>query len=142
MELEGAMIREIGNWKQRETHLTPNVKPNGAPNEDSWNSKIDSLRASILALLEEVEDLKVIRKEVEVFRKITANDEQGIDFYDEVRRFEIDLIRCALDHAGGHQARAARLLGLKATTLSLKMKRYGIVPLFISESVRDLTGSD
>ena len=136
------MIREIGDWKQREAHLTPGVKPNGAPNEDSWNSQIDSLRTSILALLEEVEDLKVIRKEVEVFRKITASGEPGIDFYTEVRRFEIDLIRCALDHAGGHQARAARLLGLKPTTLSLKMKRYGIVPLFISESVRDLTDSD
>ena len=35
----------------------------------------------------------------------------GVNFYDEVRRFEIDLIRRALDQTGGHQSRAARLLG-------------------------------
>ncbi|MBV9958501.1 MAG: sigma-54-dependent Fis family transcriptional regulator, partial [Acidobacteria bacterium] len=37
---------------------------------------------------------------------------RGINFYDEVRRFEIDLIRRALDQTSGHQSRAARLLGM------------------------------
>ena len=36
---------------------------------------------------------------------------RGINFYDEVRRFEIDLIRRALEQTGGHQSRAARLAG-------------------------------
>ena len=43
---------------------------------------------------------------------------RGVNFYDEVRRFEIDLIRRALDQTGGHQSRAARLLGMNATTLN------------------------
>src|SRR5260221_11923511 len=43
---------------------------------------------------------------------------RGVNFYDEVRRFEIDLIRRALDQTGGHQSRAARLLGIKPTTLN------------------------
>ncbi|MCA1817493.1 MAG: sigma-54 dependent transcriptional regulator [Acidobacteria bacterium] len=51
---------------------------------------------------------------------------RGIDFYDEVRRFEIDLIRRALDQTGGHQSRAARLLGMNATTLNSKIKTYNI----------------
>ena len=51
---------------------------------------------------------------------------RGIDFYDEVRRFEIDLIRRALDETGGHQSRAARLLGMNATTLNSKIKTYNI----------------
>jgi DNA-binding NtrC family response regulator len=51
---------------------------------------------------------------------------RGINFYDEVRRFEIDLIRRALDQTGGHQSRAARLLGLNATTLNSKIKTYNI----------------
>src|SRR5947199_5024483 len=34
---------------------------------------------------------------------------RGVNFYDEVRRFEIDLIRRALDQTAGHQSRAARL---------------------------------
>lgn len=53
---------------------------------------------------------------------------RGVNFYDEVRRFEIDLIRRALDQTGGHQSRAARLLGLNATTLNSKIKTYNILP--------------
>lgn len=51
---------------------------------------------------------------------------RGINFYDEVRRFEIDLIRRALDQTGGHQSRAARLLGMNPTTLNSKIKTYNI----------------
>ncbi|MCA1637797.1 MAG: sigma-54 dependent transcriptional regulator, partial [Acidobacteria bacterium] len=51
---------------------------------------------------------------------------RGVNFYDEVRRFETDLIRRALDQTSGHQSRAARLLGLNATTLNSKIKTYNI----------------
>ena len=51
---------------------------------------------------------------------------RGINFYDEVRRFEMDLIRRALEQTGGHQSRAARLLGMNATTLNSKIKTYNI----------------
>src|SRR5438128_2417964 len=51
---------------------------------------------------------------------------RGINFSDEVRRFEIDLIRRALDQTGGHQSRAARLLGMNPTTLNSKIKTYNI----------------
>ncbi|HEX8476118.1 MAG TPA: sigma-54 dependent transcriptional regulator [Pyrinomonadaceae bacterium] len=50
----------------------------------------------------------------------------GINFYDEVRRFEIDIIRRALEQTSGHQSRAARLLGMNATTLNSKIKTYNI----------------
>ncbi len=50
----------------------------------------------------------------------------GVSFYDEVKKFEIDLIRRALEQTGGHQSRAARLLGLNATTLNSKIKSYNI----------------
>ena len=51
---------------------------------------------------------------------------RGINFYEQVRRFEIDLIRRALEQTGGHQSRAARLLGMNATTLNSKIKTYNI----------------
>ncbi len=51
---------------------------------------------------------------------------RGIDFYDEVRRFEVDLIRRALEQTSGHQSRAARLIGMNATTLNSKIKTYNI----------------
>lgn len=47
-----------------------------------------------------------------------------MSFYEEVRRFEIGLITRALRRAHGRQNAAARLLGLKATTLNAKMKQY------------------
>ena len=46
-----------------------------------------------------------------------------MSFYEEVRRFEIGLITRALRQAHGRQNAAARLLGLKATTLNAKMKQ-------------------
>ena len=51
---------------------------------------------------------------------------RGVSFYEEVKKFEIDLIRRALEQTGGHQSRAARLLGLNATTLNSKIKGYNI----------------
>ncbi len=47
-----------------------------------------------------------------------------MSFYEEVRRFEIGLITRALQRTHGRQKEAARLLGLKATTLNAKMKQY------------------
>jgi len=51
---------------------------------------------------------------------------QGISFYDEVAKFEISLIRRALEITGGNQSRAARLLGMNTTTLNSKIKAYNI----------------
>ena len=48
--------------------------------------------------------------------------------YDEVTRFEIDLIKRALFQTGGHQVHAAKLLKLKVTTLNSKIKHYNISP--------------
>jgi transcriptional regulator with GAF, ATPase, and Fis domain len=53
---------------------------------------------------------------------------RGVNFYEEVKHFEIDLIRRALDQTAGHQSRAAQLLGLNATTLNSKIKAYNIIP--------------
>jgi transcriptional regulator with GAF, ATPase, and Fis domain len=50
----------------------------------------------------------------------------GIDFYGEVQRFETALIKLALEQSEGNQAKAARLLGLRATTLNSKIKLFGI----------------
>jgi len=50
----------------------------------------------------------------------------GISFYDEVQRFETHLIEMALRETGGNQAKAAKLLGIKATTLNSKIKLFHI----------------
>lgn len=48
------------------------------------------------------------------------------DFYENVDRFEIIMIKRALRKAKGNQRKAAKLLGLNATTLNSKIKRYGV----------------
>lgn len=56
----------------------------------------------------------------------TLDVRSGIDFYEEVKRFEIDLIERALSFTQGNQVRAARLLKMKVTTLNTKIKHYDI----------------
>lgn len=50
----------------------------------------------------------------------------GIDFYEEVKRYEIALIKKALRLTRGHQKHAASLLKLRPTTLNMKLKLYKI----------------
>jgi PAS domain S-box-containing protein len=65
-------------------------------------------------------------------RRVPATPEfdvgRGIDFYDEVSRFESNLIRRALEQTGGNQKRAADLLGIKKTTINAMIRRYRIDP--------------
>lgn len=52
----------------------------------------------------------------------------ALDFYAEVRNFEIQMITAALQQAGGKQCAAARLLKLNPTTLNSKIKMYNLKP--------------
>jgi len=76
---------------------------------------------------------KALAKEIETLKAELSKDEnneqlnnEGIDFYDEIERYEIELIRTALNRCGGNQSQAAKLLHLKSTTLNAKMKHYGL----------------
>ena len=82
-----------------------------------FTEKVEALREVTVALLDEVKSLGSMKK-VEI--------ENGINFDDEVKSFEILLIERALEQTGGSQLRAARLLNLKHTTLNAKIKRYDI----------------
>jgi len=50
----------------------------------------------------------------------------GINFYAEIRRYEVTLIKRALRHAGVSQTKAAALLKLNKTTFHSKIKHYAI----------------
>jgi transcriptional regulator with GAF, ATPase, and Fis domain len=93
---------------------TPEQKPAETTTVDM---RLNTLRETVLLLLDEVESL-AIRRPVDI--------KGGARFSDEVRQFEVSLIRTALGRTSGSQTRAARLLGLKPTTLNAKIKRYRI----------------
>lgn len=103
-------VRELENVIERAVVIAP-----------SDEITIDCLRP-------EVRDPELALKMIAETEGVSSDIDlaRGVNFYDEVKRFEIDLIRRALDQTGGHQSRAARLLGLNATTLNSKIKSYNI----------------
>ncbi len=128
------------NGRQVSEHLNPEVL--SLLENYSWPGNVRELenaieRAVVIAPADEV-TRECLRREIAdpqaaaaVAREAVGASSgidvtRGVNFYDEVRRFEIDLIRRALDQTGGHQSRAARLLGMNPTTLNSKIKTYNI----------------
>lgn len=85
--------------------------------EVALEHRLNALRDVALSLLTEVESLGNVQP---------TRTDRKLKLHDEVKQFEIDLIRIALDRTHGSQTRAARLLGVKLTTLNTKIKRYKI----------------
>jgi transcriptional regulator with GAF, ATPase, and Fis domain len=83
--------------------------------EGMFHNRIELLREITLSLLSELESLG---------RSTAPDPDASLTLDEEVKRFEIALIRAALDQAHNNQARAARMLGVKPTTLNAKIKRY------------------
>lgn len=93
------------------------------PEEEGADVKLDVLRDAARSLSKAMKAIRAL----ELSGPAGPPDVgRGVDFYDEVRRFEILLIERALLHCGGSQVRAASLLGLKTTTLNSKIKFYNI----------------
>ena len=80
---------------------------------------LDSLREAALTLMREVESLANMQEP-------QTNGNGNLVLQEEVQRFESELIRQALQRTHGNQRRAAKLLGVKVTTLNCKIKRLGI----------------
>ena len=100
--------------------LQADAAPEGAQDQATSALKLKTLKELTLALLKEVDSLKETQA--------PEGGKTNVNFSEEVRRFETELIRWALLRTGGHQRRAARLLNIKVTTLNAKIKRYGIRP--------------
>jgi DNA-binding NtrC family response regulator len=103
------------------------TKPNeaatdGMIHQRSLEYKIAMVKKIVLALLSEIEDIQNIQ---------SINIDDCIDLSEEVRRFEMELINKALQLTSNHQARAARILRIKATTLNAKIKRYNLQPTIL-----------
>ncbi len=85
--------------------------------------QLGAIKELALALLGEVESLAEGEKSASP--PGDEGDDEG-DFYELIRAYEIFLIRRALVRSRGNQARAARLLRLKPSTLNHKIKLYAI----------------
>src|ERR1051325_380248 len=112
--LRGEEMNEI-TWRTEDS-LTAHQAANFL-RDKAFESRLISLRDVAMELLNAVESLKTT----------DSSEDRTLRLHEEVRRFEIDLIRTALVRTGGNQLRSARLLGVKHTTLNAKIKRYGIM---------------
>ena len=65
-------------------------------------------------------------KQIETIEDENNGGSSELNLHDHVQQFEAALIRSALEKTGGRQRRAARLLGVKVTTLNTKIKRHNI----------------
>ena len=101
--------------EQREIHTD-------GEDQSSATNNIEVLEELTHNLLKEIALLKGSRKSP------SLDAVPPLSLPDKVRRFEIELICRTLLRTGGHQARAAQLLGVNATTLNSKLKRYRISP--------------
>lgn len=103
-------------WENADLQETTSTSVANEEREDSQNN-ISTLKELTLRLLREVHSISEVHQ---------LSFDRGLDFYDEVSRFEVDLIKRALLQTAGHQGRAAKLLNLKVTTLNSKIKHYNI----------------
>jgi DNA-binding NtrC family response regulator len=109
---------------------TLQYSPITGDSEADLDRHIEQLVMIARALSSEIETLqRELDPERPKYTGLVELDDEGIDFYSEIERYEIDLIRSALDRCGGNQTHAARLLHLKATTLNAKLKHYGLNPV-------------
>ena len=90
--------------------------------EDDESSHVEILTAEVLKIIARALDSKVENPA----GVLDFDHKCGVDFYQEVTKFEIELIRQALICTKGNQRAAARLLGLKTNTLYSKVKAYNL----------------
>lgn len=96
-------------------------------------STVYLIKALAASLIKEIETLNL----EEEFSEQTEN----FDLPRRVRDFEVKLIRAALLRTRGNQTHAARLLGLKLTTLNTKIKTYEIDCFKLNEEPTDIRGA-
>ncbi|HJU92357.1 MAG TPA: helix-turn-helix domain-containing protein [Pyrinomonadaceae bacterium] len=122
-----AALMETDNPRQsgvsQMTERTVRLKLADRPDRDRVQRVVD-LADALLAEAETLARDKAFTEEATRLKPLDILG--GISFYDEVQRFETHLIKMALAETGGNQAKAARLLGIKATTLNSKIKLFNI----------------
>jgi DNA-binding NtrC family response regulator len=112
-----------------ESMAKPRLRGLPGPRKAQATERLEKIKEMAAALLDEAESLDHEHALAESSDHINSNltHKTAVDFFDEVRRFEMRLISRALELTGGNQARAARLLGLGTTTLNYKIKTYQLI---------------
>ncbi len=115
-ELPSAPLRRLKlTLAEPRTLAAAEVSKGVEQDQSTLSARLASLKLLALSLMKQIESLE---------DQTLANTAPELDLQAEVRRFEAELIRNALIKTQGKQRRAARMLGMKVTTLNTKIKRY------------------
>lgn len=106
------------NFEVKSTH----VAEDHLSKQRLTNNRVKALKSLAMLLLHEVESLENLTPH----KNISRSEDSIFSLAGEVEQFEIEWIRNALIQSRGHQLKAAKILGIKMTTLNMKLKRYGI----------------
>ncbi len=112
-------MQEKGNLLYEKLGILQGLDECEAEDAKIFKQKLKVMKEIALVLVEEIEALGYVR---------SVNISRGIKLHDEMRMFEVHLVQSALERTGGHQTKAAQLLGINLTTLHNKLKRLNISP--------------
>lgn len=110
-------MQEKGNALYEKLGILQSLDECGAEDAKIFKQKLKVMKEIALVLVEEIEALGYVR---------SVNISRGINLHKEMRMFEVHLVQSALERTGGHQTKAAQLLGINLTTLHNKLKRLNI----------------
>ena len=102
--------------------IVRNLDDTSEENIQALGAVVDSLNQAVNAL-ESLKDSETNH----LFKDLELNfPKDGIDFHKATRLYEINLVKQALRQTGGHQAKAAKLLKMRTSTLNSFIKRNNI----------------
>jgi len=111
--------------KIRKNHQSVPPTKTDSLDEYKWNKEKKNLKKLSRLIFYDIQRIESI---------FCLEMKNTIDFFEEVRQFEINLIKTALFCANGSQRRCAELLGITASNLNHKIKHYGITPKSLKEN--------
>lgn len=118
VEPDGKQARQGQNYLKA---VADSESSNLREDREAFQEKVEALSRQADVLAREIASLRWLGLGIE-----PVSIKGGVDFYQEVRRFEISLIIQALKFTGGSQKKSAQLLKMNHTTLNTKIKAYRI----------------
>jgi DNA-binding NtrC family response regulator len=95
--------------------------------EFPWEQNMDELEATLESTLASLPPQQIGDEQLPArirTHRLRQLPEGGVDLQQVVEDFEQSVVEAALRQTGGHQTRAAQILGLRVQTLNMKLKRF------------------
>jgi transcriptional regulator with GAF, ATPase, and Fis domain len=116
--------------------------PESVQFSESQKALLQHLENLTNSILDQIESLTPEKSLPTLMLATKQHSSKKIDLKTEVENYEANLIRSALQITGGNQREAARLLGVKASNLNHKIRRYKIASRGLQTSTDGLVDKE